>query len=180
MQYLKRLESSKTHIDRLIGTGVVSHEMAMEQGATGPVERASNISHDLRRDHPYAAYDDLSYTVPVEKEGDAHARSRVRMKEVEESFTLIEQALKKMPSGSLLAKCSPKANSEGLGWVETPRGGLFYGVHIDSKGLLHRVKIKSPSFSNWRIFPFTVHGTGIMDFAINEASFGLTISGCDR
>jgi formate hydrogenlyase subunit 5 len=42
------------------------------------------------------------------------------------------------------------------------------------------VKIKSPSFSNWRVFPFTVYGSNMMDYAINEASFGLTIAGCDR
>ena len=31
-----------------------------------------------------------------------------------------------------------------------------------------------------RAFPFTVHESNMMDYAINEASFGLTIAGCDR
>ena len=53
-------------------------------------------------------------------------------------------------------------------------------MHFDHDGRLARVKIKSPSFSNWRAFPFTVHETNMMDYAINEASFGLTIAGCDR
>jgi Ni,Fe-hydrogenase III large subunit len=53
-------------------------------------------------------------------------------------------------------------------------------VHIGGNGRLVRVKIKSPSFSNWRVFPFTVHDTNMMDYAINEASFGLTIAGCAR
>jgi formate hydrogenlyase subunit 5 len=57
---------------------------------------------------------------------------------------------------------------------------LFYAVHFDDHSKLARVKIKSPSFSNWRVFPFTVHGSNMMDYAINEASFGLTIAGCDR
>ena len=70
--------------------------------------------------------------------------------------------------------------SEALGWSESPRGTLFYAVHFDQTGRLARVKIKSPSFSNWRAFPFTVHDTNMMDYAINEASFGLTIAGCDR
>ena len=52
--------------------------------------------------------------------------------------------------------------------------------HFDADASLARVKIKSPSFSNWRVFPFTVHDTNMMDYAINEASFGLTIAGCDR
>ena len=42
------------------------------------------------------------------------------------------------------------------------------------------VRIKSPSFSNWRVFSHTVHGSNMMDYAINEASFGLTVAGCDR
>jgi Ni,Fe-hydrogenase III large subunit len=67
-----------------------------------------------------------------------------------------------------------------LGWAESPRGSLFYAVHFDDKGRLERVKIKSPSFSNWRVFPFTVHDSNMMDYAINEASFGLSIAGCDR
>jgi Ni,Fe-hydrogenase III large subunit len=57
---------------------------------------------------------------------------------------------------------------------------LFYAVHFGPDARLARVKIKSPSFSNWRVFPFTVHDTNMMDYAINEASFGLTISGCAR
>ena len=55
---------------------------------------------------------------------------------------------------------------------------LRYPCGADGK--LARVKVKSPSFSNWRAFPFTVHDTNMMDYAINEASFGLTIAGCDR
>ncbi len=61
-----------------------------------------------------------------------------------------------------------------------PRGSLYYAVHFDKAGTLSRVKIKSPSFSNWRVFPLTVHDTNMMDYAINEASFGLTVAGCDR
>ena len=68
----------------------------------------------------------------------------------------------------------------GLGWAEGPRGSLFYCVHVGNGGTFARVKIKSPSFSNWRVFPFTVHDSNMMDYAINEASFGLTIAGCDR
>ena len=67
-----------------------------------------------------------------------------------------------------------------LGGQRDRAGSLFYAVHVGGDGTLARVKIKSPSFSNWRAFPFTVHDTNMMDYAINEASFGLTIAGCDR
>lgn len=85
-----------------------------------------------------------------------------------------------MPDGPVHTECKIAPDSEGLGWSESPRGTLFYAVHIGRDGKLARVKIKSPSFSNWRVFPFTVHDSNMMDYAINEASFGLTIAGCDR
>ena len=84
------------------------------------------------------------------------------------------------PTGRFAVDCVPPAHSEGLGWAESPRGSLFYAVHFGADGTPSRVKIKSPSFSNWRVFPFTVHDSNMMDYAINEASFGLTVAGCDR
>jgi len=134
----------------------------------------------LRRDHPYAAYAELSPQVTVRGEGDAHARAQVRMAEIEESIALITRVLERLADGPVRVDCMAKPDSEGLGWSESPRGTLFYAVHFDGEGKLKRVKIKSPSFSNWRVFPFTVHDTNMMDYAINEASFGLTIAGCDR
>jgi Ni,Fe-hydrogenase III large subunit len=88
--------------------------------------------------------------------------------------------LERLPGGALSTRCQPSSGSQGLGWSESPRGSLYYAVHIDDAGRLARVKIKSPSFSNWRVFPFTVHDSNMMDYAINEASFGLTIAGCAR
>jgi len=93
---------------------------------------------------------------------------------------LITQALSRLEPGPVHVPCIPECGSEGLGWAESPRGALYYAVHIGGDGRLARVKIKSPSFSNWRVFPFTVHDSNMMDYAINEASFGLTMAGCDR
>ena len=116
----------------------------------------------------------------MQEAGDAYARFKVRIAEIEISFGLIERVLARLPEGAIRANCHLPPGSEGLGWSESPRGTLLYAVHLDRGGRLARVKIKSPSFSNWRAFPFTVHGTNMMDYAINEASFGLTIAGCDR
>jgi Ni,Fe-hydrogenase III large subunit len=82
--------------------------------------------------------------------------------------------------GEIRNECIAELNSEGLGWTKGPRGSIFYAVHMGSDGKLARVKVKSPSFSNWRAFPFTLHDTNMMDYGINEASFGLTIAGCHR
>jgi formate hydrogenlyase subunit 5 len=178
--YTDLLEHSDSYLDRLIGTGLLEREVAFDQGATGPIDRASGVDRDLRRDHPYAAYGSLNLEVPVEQAGDAEARAKVRVAEIGASLALMQRVLLLLPDGPVAASSAPLPGSEGLGWAESPRGTLFYAVHIGAEGRLARVKIKSPSFSNWRAFPFTVHETNMMDYAINEASFGLTIAGCDR
>ncbi len=178
--YLDRLQQTATHLDRLMGTGVLSQDAAFDQGATGPVARASGLDRDLRRDHPYAAYHQLRFNVPVRQQGDAMARSEVRAESLREAIALLVQASGRLKPGAVHAEyTAPTGEQQGLGWAETPRGTLIYAVRIRD-GRLQRVKIKSPSFSNWRVFPLTVHGTNMMDYAINEASFGLTIAGCDR
>ena len=178
--YVDRLEKSESHLDRLITTGQLPERVAFDQGATGPIERASGLDRDMRRDHAYAHYAGLPLTVPSFKEGDAYARERVRFGEIEASFVLCQRILLLLKSGPIHTECKPAPGAEGLGWAEGPRGSLFYAVHIGADGKLSRVKIKSPSFSNWRAFPFTVHDSNMMDYAINEASFGLTMAGCDR
>jgi Ni,Fe-hydrogenase III large subunit len=178
--YVNLLEETKSHLDRLITTGVLPPYVAFDQGATGPIQRASGFDRDLRRDHPYAAYEHLDVNVAVRTGGDAHARSQIRMAEIDTSLALIERVLLVLPEGPVRTNCIPPPRSEGLGWVESPRGSLFYAIHFGTDGKPCRVKIKSPSFSNWRVFPFTVHDSNMMDYAINEASFGLTVSGCDR
>jgi Ni,Fe-hydrogenase III large subunit len=178
--YAEKLENSESHLDRLITTGPLPRLVAFDQGASGPVERASGLDRDLRRDHPYAGYAGLPLTVPTLPQGDAHARERVRMAEVEASLTLCQRILLLLEPGPVRTPCRPAPQSQGLGWAEGPRGSVFHAVHIGPDGRLARVKVKSPSFSNWRAFPFTVHDTNMMDYAINEASFGLTIAGCAR
>lgn len=179
-EYLQRLESTPSYIDRLIETGVLSHEVAYDQGATGPVERASGLDRDLRRDHPYSMYLDIPLDIPTAEDGDALARARVRAAELKQSFDMVKILAQYNLAGPIRTDLTVPATGTGLGWVEGARGSLYYAVHTDAAGRLARVKIKSPSFSNWRVFPFTVHGGDIMDYAINEASFGLTIAGCDR
>jgi len=178
--YAEMLESSTTHLDRLITTGILRKQLAFDLGATGPIERASGVDRDPRRDQPYSIYRDLPLKVAVREGCDAHARQQVRIAEVSNSIELIESVLDGLPAGPTRAVCRPAPSSEGLGWAESPRGSVYYALHLDETGRLARVKIKSPSFSNWRVFPYTVHDSNMMDYAINEASFGLTIAGCAR
>ena len=178
--YADMLESTTTHLDRLITTGVLDPRLAYDQGATGPVERASGVDRDSRRDQPYGAYGELPLRVAVRSGCDAHARQQVCIEEITHSLGLIRAVADGVPAGALRTECRATPGAEGLGWAESPRGTAYYAVHLDEGGSLARVKIKSPSFSNWRVFPYTVHDSNMMDYAINEASFGLTVAGCAR
>jgi Ni,Fe-hydrogenase III large subunit len=178
--YVNLLREDNSFRDRLITTGHLEQVTAYDEGATGPIARASGVDRELRRDHPYAAYSDLSFPVPVREGGDADSRFHVRVAELFASFDMVSTVSLTLQDGPVNVKFEAPASAEGLGWAESPRGSLFYAVHFDDKGRLERVKIKSPSFSNWRVFPFTVHDSNMMDYAINEASFGLSIAGCDR
>ena len=179
-RYAQMLESTTTHLDRLITTGVLGKQLAFDLGATGPIDRASGVDRDPRRDQPYGIYRELPLRVAVREGCDAHARQQVRIAEAQNSIELIRGVLEGLPPGPIRAPCRPAPLSEGLGWAESPRGSVYYAVHVDAAGKLARVKVKSPSFSNWRVFPYTVHDTNMMDYAINEASFGLTVAGCAR
>lgn len=181
-RYIERLDASESYFDRLATTGPLPRDIAFDQGATGPVARASGLDRDLRRDHPYAAYDDpdIALKVAGHADGDGHARAQVRIAEIDNAILMIQRALALTPEGDIRVACPLPPGAEGMGWAESPRGTLIYAVHTDEAGKLARVKIKSPSFSNWRVFPYTVHETNMMDYAINEASFGLTIAGCAR
>ena len=105
--YVERLESSESHLDRLITTGLLPQQVAFDQGATGPIERASGLNRDLRRDHPYAHYAELPLTVTTFEEGDAYARERVRIAEVEAAFVLCQRILLLLEPGIFVPVASP-------------------------------------------------------------------------
>ncbi|MGH8373316.1 MAG: nickel-dependent hydrogenase large subunit, partial [Gammaproteobacteria bacterium] len=180
VKYLGKLAETNSYLDRLITTGELTTQSALEHGATGPIARASGVDHDLRRDQAYALYSQLKVSVPTRSAGDANARAEVRAEEIDSSFNLIDDVLRALPEGEIRHEFKSTPNAEGIGWAESPRGALFYAIHLDARGRLARVKIRSPSFANWRVFQYTVRDSNMMDYAINEASFGLTIAGCDR
>lgn len=91
--YVRALERTSSYRDRLHDTGVLDQRTAFDQGATGPVERASGLDRDLRRDHSYAGYADVDLRVPVETGGDAYARARVRAEEIDVSFEIMLRLL---------------------------------------------------------------------------------------
>ena len=96
------LTRNRIFTDRMNGTGVISGEDAISYGITGPFLRASGVDYDVRKDCPYAVYDQLPFDLPVGTRGDNMDRYLVRMEEMEQSMRIVEAALGDMPSGPVL------------------------------------------------------------------------------
>ncbi len=185
----RMLMDSPSHVDRLEGTGVLPADEALAMGMVGPNGRASGVNRDLRRDHPYAAYDDLAFDAPVERGGDALARARVRLTEITQSLHLIEQAITRLPSGPARLDSTDMAPilAEGaltgaaLGWVESPRGEGTHWARFGADGRVARYRARPASFANAQAFPLCVPGRNILtDFPVIEQSWGLSFAGVDR
>ena len=96
------LTRNRIFVDRVTGTGVISAEDAISYGITGPFLRASGADYDVRKDCPYAVYDQLPFDVPVGTRGDNMDRYLVRMEEMEQSMRIVETALREIPGGPVL------------------------------------------------------------------------------
>ena len=167
--------------DRLETTGVLKERTAWDHGAMGVVGRASNINRDVRRERPFAAYRDLTFKVPVYHYGDVRARMRVRIDEVHESLNMIRQVGKRIPDGAISMPVSsvPPAGDWALSAVEGWRGEILYFVMAGNDGMIHRCKVRDPSFVNWPAIQFAVLGNIIPDFPVINKSFNLSYAGND-
>ncbi|MCI0350630.1 MAG: NADH-quinone oxidoreductase subunit C [Acidobacteriales bacterium] len=164
---------------RFDGAGVLEKKVAEDLAVVGPVARASDVSLDVRRDHPYGRYRELKVQIPTIHYGDVLARARIRIEEAAISARLISETLKPLPSGPVRVPVQLEGVQQGPSAVESPRGELLYWVEIED-GQIRRCHIKSPSFQNWPAMPFAMKDEIIADFPLINKSFNLSYSGCDR
>jgi Ni,Fe-hydrogenase III large subunit/Ni,Fe-hydrogenase III component G len=167
--------------DRLETTGVLSELIAWDHAVVGVVGRASGTDRDLRRDRPFAAYGDLKPRVALYRYGDVRARMRVRMDEVHESIRLIREIQRKIPTGPIVAQptTEPAQGAWALSAVEGWRGEILYMVMAGEAGLIHRCKVRDPSFVNWPAIQWAVVGNIVPDFPLINKSFNLSYAGND-
>lgn len=86
-------------LDRTVGQGLMTKELCMKYGVTGPSLRACGVPLDLRKTNPYSVYNEVEFDVPVTYNGDVYDRYMVRMAEMRESLKIIRQACDNMPGG---------------------------------------------------------------------------------
>jgi Ni,Fe-hydrogenase III large subunit len=106
---------------------------------------------------------------------------QVRIDEVRESFSLIEQFVAKLPAGGLRVEIGElPANATALGCVESWRGEIFHWIRTAPGNRLARCKVKDPSLQNWPALSEAILGNIIPDFPVVNKSFNLSYSGTDR
>ncbi|MCA0369850.1 MAG: NADH-quinone oxidoreductase subunit D [Proteobacteria bacterium] len=202
------LTENRIFKQRTVDIGVVTKDQAIEWGFSGPMLRASNIAWDLRRAHPYDAYDRIDFDVPVGKHGDCYDRYLVRVEELRQSVRIIEQCLAHMPEGPVMTdnlKVAPpsraqmKHDMEALihhfklyteGYhvsagetytaVEAPKGEFGVYLVADGTNKPYRCKIRAPGFAFMQGMDFMARKHMLADIPAIIGSMDIVFGEIDR
>jgi NADH-quinone oxidoreductase subunit D len=206
--YEELLTGNPIFKERTEGIGTLSAEDALALGVTGPALRGSGVALDIRKANPYCGYEAYQFEVPTGRVGDCFDRYLVRVAEMRESVKICQQALNRLPGGSVqtedrkvmpppkeeLAKSMEavihhfKLWTEGIRppvgeayvGVESPRGELGFYVVSDGSGRPIRVHERAPSFANLQALPKLTEGGLVADVVACIASMDPIMGEVDR
>ena len=200
------LTSNSIFIRRTANIGVLSPEMAVDYGCTGPVLRGSGVDWDLRRDGEslYSRmYEDYKFEViaqvhgkyphdypypavpPEAVLGDCWHRFYVRMLEVVQSMKLIRQAMEKYSRTSEVLPEPIKMRQKlpaGTAYLETeaPKGQTGFMLITDGTPVPWRVRVRSSCFCNLSVAPELCRGCLIADVPAVIGSLDIVLGEIDR
>jgi NADH-quinone oxidoreductase subunit D len=202
------LSRNRIFCDRTRDVAVLSREQAIDLGVTGPTLRASGVDWDLRKAHPYSAYADFDFEVPLGRVGDCYDRFIVRLEEVRQSRGIVLQALDRLPAGpwhvddgkvflppktDVLTRMEPLIHqfmliTEGINAppgeiyfsAENPKGELGFMIVSKGGGVPHRLKIRAPSFVNLQALSTIAVGHLLSDMTAILGSLDFVMGECDR
>jgi Ni,Fe-hydrogenase III large subunit len=144
------------------------------------IGRASGRDFDTRRTPGYPPYDQLDWTIPKREQGDVNARIWVRIREVEQSLSLVRQILARLPSGAiqtgLPGVIGPR---EGAALVEGFRGDILVWLRLRGDGTVERCHLRDPSWFQWPLLEAAIKGNIVADFPLCNKSFNCSYSGHD-
>jgi Ni,Fe-hydrogenase III large subunit len=179
-ELLTILDGNSSLEDRFLGAGVLSTELATALGALGFVGRASGQNFDVRRDAPYAPYDELTVRVPTETQGDVSSRFWVRYKELRVSLRLLAELLDGLPAGEFATPWkAPGEGAEGFAALESWRGEILCFVRFGKDNKIDRYWTRDPSVINWPALEKLVLGNIVPDFPVCNKSVNGSYSGHD-
>jgi Ni,Fe-hydrogenase III large subunit len=166
--------------DRTVGAGVLAGALAHQYGAGGYVGRASGRAFDTRRALPYPPYDKLQFDVPLLDDGDVDARVWIRIREVEQSLSLLEQILDGLPAGPLHTELPAAGETrEALAMIEGFRGDILVWLRLSSDSRVMRCHLRDPSWFQWPLLEAAIEGNIVADFPLCNKSFNCSYSGHD-
>jgi len=167
-------------VKRATGTGILPRDVARALSVVGPTARGSGLNRDIRRDYSYFAYKHVSFKVPVYTEGDNLARLLVRVDEVFESISVIEQLLDMLPKGPIAVESYEiPPLKKAVAAIEAPRGE---DVHFIITGLdrPYRWRVRSPTYQNIPALRVMLKNTPLADAFLTIASIDPCFSCTDR
>ena len=180
---------------RTRNVGILKTEDALKFLAVGPTGRASGVPKDVRQDQAYSAYADLDIKAITPDVltgtvvGDVYDRIIVRLLEVKQSVEIIEKCLSEMPPGDILTEPKiakllamlKKAEGEGVGRAEAPRGEVIHYVRLEAgRETLATWKIRAPTYTNLMSIPTMLKGGQIADVPIAFGSIDPCMSCTNR
>lgn len=194
--------------ERLQGVAIIDQTLCKQHMCTGPVIRGSGIAYDIRKAYPYLGYENYQFDIPTHNECDAYARYLVRMEEMRQSASIVEQALNKLKPGPVITSDRKvalpprrelarsmeavihqfKLVSEGIhlpvgeiyNCVESARGEL--GCYLTSNGSNkpYRLRVRSPSFPHVGVLQDVLPGHILSDVVVAIASVDPILGDVDR
>ena len=204
----KLLARNRIFVDRMVGVGVIPVADAISWGVTGPLLRASGVPYDVRKAEPYLVYDRFDWTVPTGSSGDNYDRFNVRLAEIEQSMHIVDQALRQLPDGPIMATdprfvLPPKhevyGSIEGLMnhfklviegqkvpagevYVATEGGNGELGFYLvsDGSGRPYRVRVRPPCFYAMGALGQMLTGAMIADVITTFGQVNMIGGECDR
>jgi NADH-quinone oxidoreductase subunit D len=170
---------------RAQGVGVLKPDLAVNAGITGPMLRASGVNYDLRKVDHYGIYDRFKFRVPLGDHGDIYDRYMIRVLEMRESISILQQAIQDVPAGPIM---DPKSKIRGFrpklgeayGRIEAPKGELGFYLISDGTGNPYRYRVRPPSLINLTVLEDMCLGQNVADVVLIFGSVDIVLGEVDR
>lgn len=186
------LTYNKIFLERTGKVAVLPAQTAIQWGVTGPNLRGSGVKWDLRKIEPYSGYETYDFEIPTGageagRVGDCFDRYMVRVREMEQSLRIIEQAvqrLESMPADDVRAAIPKTFSKVPAGEIyfrtEATKGELGFYVVSDGKSKPYRLKCRAPSFCSLSVLSKLSPGLLIADVVALVGSLDIVLGEVDR
>ena len=179
------LSGNEILMARTQGVGVLTPELAVNAGITGPMLRASGVNYDIRKVDRYGIYDRFEFKVPLGDHGDVYDRYMIRLLEIWESLKILRQALDDIPEGPVIDPNAKIRNfkpkpGECYGRIEGPKGELGFYLVSDGGANPYRYRVRPPSLVNLTVLEDMCLGHNVADAVAILGSVDIVLGEVDR